>query len=264
MVCLYSTTISDVLENDAVVSDFRRFLSRSTYCEDDCRILAAKSRDFSPQAVSTEGNSDSLGQSLESLSRQKSIELPENWYEMFQGWAKSFEAYARKPDPEFQYFKSICDPQRLTPFEKMSFFEVMRFCHILSPKLLSGWRLVFERGKKIANVNIRLYPNWLPTELQGLPLFPITPNEKYSSGFIWFNAPPDSKFREQQEGTPLWHFYKIKLDMKSKLPKAYIYEDGMVERLISLLDESADKLIDAGLVSEAVSEGAKVKRFSSF
>jgi hypothetical protein len=243
MICLYSITISDILKDDKTLSDFKELLSRNTHCKDrgPLRKLEKELGADKPPERNKKKDGDELPDN----------ELPDNWHQEFQTWAESFGAGMREPDEGFQYFQSLCgrNPQELSPFEKRSFYHLMRFCQHLGPKLPSGWRLVFEieRGKK-KRVNVKLFPNWIHAELQGRSgssLFQITPNGSLP-GIIYFGA---ADLRNQQEGTPLWHLNKIKREMKNDLPpNIRIYQSGVLDRLISVSREVRDKLIKAGLI----------------
>lgn len=241
MYCIYESSFNEILNDDDKIKLLANHLHRDAIIGKN-NYLINKIRSLDRLEII---------QSQPTLiqNRRASIQLPDDWDNQFRSWSNVFSPMSNSEN--FNVFKSLVDRHSMTLEEKMSLFEIMRFCHLMQNRMPDDWELRFSVGaiRNGGNVFVQLYPKFSTTELQkkAFFLYKITATKGNLLGSIWFNIKKKMDFDTDNPR-------RILNDIKSKMAtpfhnSVHIYEERMVEDLIETTSNAASEMFDKGLTS---------------
>lgn len=243
--CLYSIRMNGSYGYQNSWKILKKIMCRETYCDNNALLLVNKFERFKSQI-----NSDRIEKAGEvDFDSRDLIDLPRDWETQCRSWGEEISRVRWGLVEPIRVFINEFSSNTMTIDEKISFYGSMRFCHLLIKRVPKSWRFSIIKSKT-GNINIQLYPNWVPDVLQKLKgsfLFQISVNGG-RPGLIWLRR-CQHVLKTEIEGSPLWDFCSIKEYMNSKMPKsALISQNGMVESFIQLISDASLKMCECGLI----------------
>lgn len=237
MCCIYASSFNEILQDQNRIRLLVNYLHRDAIIGNN-NYLIDKIRDLDTLATIQ-------SQKTIIYTRRASIELPDDWDNQFRSWSNKFSQTSNG----FEAFKLLVDRDNMKSEEKMSLFEIMRFCNLMQNRMPKDWELRFRVTRR--NIFVQLYPKFSKTELRGNAffLYKITATRGRDLGCIWFRIQNQNYFGTNN---PIQTLNEIKSNMAIRFPSSVrIYMKGIVEDLIEATSIAAIEMFKEGLTESA-------------